>query len=216
MESISLTYYINEKNRLKFINPFIFFLSIFLLSSAITSNAQENVFSASIIAGPIFSQVRGDDLAGYHKIGYSGGIGISYRLVNRWETHLELLYSHAGSRSSIFFPKDRFIDLNLAQIPLYFSYLTWWDNGLAKFQFDGGINISRILDINVDYNKIEPHLSEVQKNDLSLLLGFGLWLNQHHGIFGRYVRSFTPFLEIPNEAIPLKLFYLSLQYHYRF
>ncbi|GAA5219759.1 hypothetical protein [Membranihabitans marinus] len=188
-------------------------LSLYFIDSSICQN---NVFSGQIIIETNFSQIKGDQLAGYHKVGLGGGLGVSYRIHRRWDLNINLLYRNIGSRNSIFFKKQVSISHNIAQIPISISYLTWWDNGLAKFQFDFGIVPGRILESKIKYNNFLPYVEKVKKNDLSLFTGFGLWMNRNHGIFATYTRSMTNFLEVPDESIALKTYFLSLQYHYRF
>lgn len=177
---------------------------------------QNNAFSGQIIIESNFSQIRGDELAGYHKINLGGGIGVSYRIHQRWNLNLSLLYRKLGSRNSIFQPKQVEIIHNYALVPITLSYLTWWDNGLPKFEFNFGVIPGRLLNSEIKYQKFIPYADQIKKNDVSLMGGFGLWFNRHHGCYFAYQRSITPFINYPAENILLKLYYLTLQYQYRF
>ena len=60
-------------------------------------NAQR--FIGSVIAGANFAQIEGDDVHGFYKIGFNGGLGLTVP-VNRkqtWQISIEMLYSMKGS-----------------------------------------------------------------------------------------------------------------------
>lgn len=192
-------------------------LTIFLIIfSARHSYAQDNVFSAQIITDVNFSQIRGDLLAGYHRVGYGAGVGISYRMAPMWNAHVHLMYRNAGSRSSPFTDVKRSIDIHMAQIPVYASYLTWWDNGLSRIHFDIGMVFGRVVRSRIDFPQFEENLPFIRQNDFSLLAGMGFWFNIHHGLNVRYIRSLTTLMENQPEDIRWKMYYISMQYLYRF
>ncbi len=98
------------------------FCSLCLSFSAV--NAQQ-VFRAGIVGGVNFTQIDGDDLIGYNKIGVTGGFMVEIGLdeYERWSAVMEILYTQKGSRSTI---RDNAIDLTItmdyAEIPLYVKY----------------------------------------------------------------------------------------------
>src|SRR5699024_11175757 len=148
---------------------FFTFLSSFLLSCSIYS--QDNVFSAQIITDLNFSQIDGDLMAGYDRIGFGAGLGVSYALAPQWAAHIELMYRNVGARSSYFDPIKRSIDIQQAQIPLYASYRTWWVNGLSKFHFDGGFLYGRNVRTKINFSRFENNYKFIRNNDYSLLVG---------------------------------------------
>lgn len=189
---------------------------LFTLVSPKETSGQDNVFSAAIITDVNFSQISGDLLAGYHRVGYGAGIGVSYRLAPQWNGHIELMYRNAGSRSSPYVPVRQSITVHLAQIPVYASYLTWWDNGLSRIHFDIGLIYGRIINSTIRFPLFEDNATFIKDNDYSLMAGMGFWFNHHHGIKTRYIRSLSLLMENKAEDIRWQLYYISLQYHYRF
>lgn len=187
---------------------------ICILCITMPSYSQENAFSAAVITDLNFSQIRGDMLAGYHRLGFGAGVGVSYRFYPRWNGHVELLYRNVGSRNSPFSPDRLSIDLHMAQIPVYASYQTWWDNGLSRIQFDLGMIYGRVVNSRVRFPQYEAHQSSINQNDYSLLAGMGFWFTHHHGIRMRYHRSLS--LLLNEEEVKWQLYYISLQYLYRF
>jgi len=75
-------------------------LFIVLLFFALGLNAQEipeQRFEAGLIAGFNMSQLDGDDLIGFHKIGINTGGRVSARLSKRLRLNMEMLFSQQGS-----------------------------------------------------------------------------------------------------------------------
>lgn len=193
--------------------------NLIIISALCTTSqtyGQNNVFSAQIITGVNFSQIRGDQLAGYHRVGLGAGVGVSYRIAPRWSGHIQLMYRNAGSRNSPFSAIKRSINIHMAQIPVYASYLTWWDNGLSRIHFDIGMIYGRIIKSRINFPQYENNLALIKDHDLSIMAGMGFWFNHHHGINVRYIRSLSILMENPIEDITWQLYYISLQYQYRF
>lgn len=180
------------------------------------SYGQGNVFSAHIITDINFSQIDGDDIAGYHRIGYGAGLGVGYSFAPQWAGHLELMYRNVGSKDSPFSDLRRSIDIQQAQIPFYLSYRTWWVNGLSKFHFDGGLIYARNFRSEINFPKFEDNLNFINENNINFMIGFGIWFNHHHGIQARYIRSVTPLMKNPAEDLIWRLYYISIQYQYKF
>lgn len=109
-------------------------------------------FIGSLILGGNVSQIEGDDVRGYRKVGVVGGASVMIALDKkmRWFTTVELLYTQKGSRSggtrafdtanyarSMFLDVDRSyeyqnsakykcrIDLDYVEIPVLFHYEDW-------------------------------------------------------------------------------------------
>lgn len=122
---------------------FIPILIILIISSYI-SNAQsyyvedKHTFFGGVVAGGNFSQVDGDNFAGYHKTGLNVG-GIVYtRLTAHFAPSLEILYSEKGSKSNGYkhVNSNKYdihtygISLNYAEIPVMINY---FDKNNANF-----------------------------------------------------------------------------------
>ena len=89
------------------------------------------------------SQIDGDDLAGFHKVGINGGGYVSAVLSDRWQLSIEMLYSQQGSRLSNNDPLSATFDkiqLNFVEVPVLINFLEW------KFHVQGGIAYHRLID----------------------------------------------------------------------
>ncbi|MEZ5045784.1 MAG: porin family protein [Chitinophagaceae bacterium] len=93
----------------------------------------EHTFYGGLIGGVNFTQVDGDNFAGYHKVGWNAGAVIYTSLGESVFASLELLYAQRGSRAALSqLPKmandqstvlvDYKIKLNYAEVPILIHY----------------------------------------------------------------------------------------------
>lgn len=104
-------------------------------------------FKAMAIIGANASQIDGDNLYGFNKLGISAGGRLSYANDKNIDYALEMLYSQRGSSVKIFNNEDGDkISLNYIEIPIIVSIRDWYNekDGYYKVRAEGG-NILRIL-----------------------------------------------------------------------
>mgnify|MGYP000031676051 CR=1 FL=1 len=115
--------------------------AIFLCFMSTYTSAQ--TFKAAVIGGFNLSQIDGDRLGGFHKIGVNTGVKAAAVLSDRWQLSIEMLYVQQGSsRSKTDSPLSMFdrINLNLVEAPIMLSFSDW------KVQAEAGISYSNIID----------------------------------------------------------------------
>jgi len=93
---------------------------------ALSSTAQDRFFDASIHAGFSFSQVDGDALGGYNKLGGQLGFAIGHKLNENWTSKFELSYTQKGSKRYID-PEDPnqqifILAFDYIELPILFEY----------------------------------------------------------------------------------------------
>jgi hypothetical protein len=71
------------------------FVIIFILLLTLFGRAQ--VFHGMLSVGPNFTQVDGDELIGYRKIGLHTGVGVQLHLGGRWYASMETIFNQKGS-----------------------------------------------------------------------------------------------------------------------
>jgi len=99
-------------------------LSLYCLLFSDFAQAQQ-LFRAGFVGGFNFTQIDGDDIAGYDKIGLNGGFMVELGLDedNKWSAVMEILYSQKGSRSTLNNSAVDFkISMNYAEIPLLIKF----------------------------------------------------------------------------------------------
>lgn len=105
-------------------------LAILLSAAGLTCRAQS--FEGGLIGGVITSQINGDGYAGYHQIGWTGGVFGRIPSEGHSSWQLELKYSLLGARSSVeeidfgYAPMD--IRLHYVEMPITYRY------NLGRFQ----------------------------------------------------------------------------------
>lgn len=187
-------------------------------------------FSAAVLGGLNASQIDGDDLAGFDKVGLSGGIKAVMDFESAFDLNVEFLYTERGSRPDIFNPEydpDIEISLKYAEIPVYVTLGDWWqeEGGYHKVSAHAGLSYARLITARTfdyyhpseeSYDKLVPFFNE---NDLSWLLGISFRMSKNWGVTARYTRGITPLLspEKHNLAAKRLLNYLmTFRFEYYF
>ena len=114
------------------------------------TDVQAQRFSAGLVAGLNASQIDGDELAGFDKVGLTGGIKTTMEFESVWRMNMEFLYSERGSRPDIFNPEydpDIEISLKYIEIPVYISLGGWWqeEGEYYKVSAQASLSYGRLL-----------------------------------------------------------------------
>jgi hypothetical protein len=149
-------------------------LVAFLFSVSLIQNIEAQQFIGSVIAGANFGQIEGDDVHGFYKVGFNGGLGLTIPVDRKqaWQVSIELLYSMKGSvkhcdpgyfdtltyapsmftdvdRSVPFDPKTKCnITLDYVQIPVMMRY----EDRYSGCSFGLGFAWSRLVRAKEVYN----------------------------------------------------------------
>ncbi|MGB1037828.1 MAG: outer membrane beta-barrel protein, partial [Bacteroidia bacterium] len=145
-------------------------------------------FNAELLLGANFSQVDGDQLGGYNKLGLNTGIQINRKISDDWEGAFELRYSMKGAKKVIDpeAPPTFTLKLNYqyVEVPL-----------LAKFtRFDpltlyAGPSIGVNVQNEREENGIKISETELNKTEIGFHLGGTYYLNQNIGLDLRHSYS---------------------------
>lgn len=108
-----------------------------LLSAAWSHSSQaQSEFSAGLLAGFAATQVNGDAISGFHKIGLNGGAYVQFSLSDKFDGRIELTYIAKGSRRLV---NEDSADrrrwgytLSYIEVPLLLNY------NQDKLSFQGG------------------------------------------------------------------------------
>lgn len=187
-------------------------------------------FSAGLVGGVNCSQIDGDMLAGFDKVGLTGGIKTTMEFESVWRVNFEFLYSQRGSRPDVFNPEydpDINFDLKYIEIPVYISVGDWWqeEGKYYKASAHAGLSYGRLLDAQTtdyfhsseeSYDKLVPYFNE---NDLSWMLGVSMRFSQHWGVTARYTRGIIPLLSPEKHDLAterLLTYFLTFRFEYYF
>lgn len=101
-----------------------FSIVVLMLLSCIEGNAQ--FFDAGFVLGPSFSQIEGDDVAGYKKLGINAGVMVEANFSEEVVASMEILYVQKGSASILLNNQDFTNDFRIiheyVEIPFVVSY----------------------------------------------------------------------------------------------
>ena len=108
-------------------------------------------FYGGLIAGANFTQIDGDNYAGYHKVGINAGGVVYARLGEHLAASIEILYSQKGSRGH----KEQETGgglilsynakLTYAEVPLQLNYFD-----RRRSHFGAGLSIARLVSVKED------------------------------------------------------------------
>lgn len=192
--------------------------------------AQQSIFGLHAALGVNASQIAGDQLAGFDKIGLHGGLRGTAELSEKVGLSIELLYSERGSRPDIFndvADPDIDISLRYLEMPVYLTYADWYDEaqGYHKAYAAGGFSYSRLIEastfdhFNTGDQDLDVLAKEFSSNDISWLVGFGFRLTNHFAVSMRYSRSITLLLNAEKKELntnSLRPFFLTFRGEYVF
>jgi len=187
-------------------------------------------FSAGLIGGLNASQIDGDMLAGFDKVGLTGGIVTVIEFDSPFKLNTEFLYSERGSRPDIFTPEydpDINISLKYIEIPVYVSLGDWWqeEDKYYKVSAHAGLSYGRLLDAQTtdyfhsadeSYDQLVQYFNE---NDLSWLFGISYRFSKRWGVTGRYSRGITLLLDPDKHdlaADALRSYWMTIRFEYYF
>jgi len=119
----------------------LMFLCFFLLSNLCTTKVRaqfgednDRLFAGGLVFGANYSQVDGDNFAGYHRVGLNAGAVLFVNLGKPAALSMELLYAQKGARAGLSqLPRlmndksgvltDYKIRLNYAEVPILINYI---------------------------------------------------------------------------------------------
>lgn len=190
--------------------------------------AQTRRFHAGLIAGLNASQVDGDQLAGFNRLGITAGIRGSAVLSDKFDLNIEMLYSQRGSRPDLFNPlldPDINISLQYAEIPVYIGFYDWKVEDYYKVKVHAGLSYGRLvsastLGANVDDLVDQEDLSELfNKNDLSWIIGGSIFFSPNIGLTIRYTRFVNKLFDPSKAGVngpALRSYFLTFRADYNF
>jgi len=168
------------------------------LSLTLTKICQAQFIKAIVPLGVNFTQVDGDAIAGYNKVGLHTGIGaiIDINENETWEAGFEILYNKMGSKSNTDEAIVQGFDLKLlydyVSIPLLVNY-----KDVGNGYLGAGLIISQMVNNKRFENDIEvPDVSTRTKSmDFGIMGQAGFVFTPNFRVTLRAGYSVVPFLE---------------------
>jgi hypothetical protein len=174
----------------------------------------ERKFTAGIALGTNISQVDGDNLSGFSKVGLNAGPVLNVNFTNKVALGLEILYSQKGSHSvgtsnstayGTYFASYT-MNLKYAEVPLILYY-----NLQPKYQFGIGASYNVLISSNETYSDanftttLDPTIYAFNKSYVDALISGSMVLWQGLVLQLRYQYSITPIRDYDHTPISLGL-----------
>lgn len=188
----------------------------------ISVNAQRNTFEAGAAVGFNMSQVDGDLLFGFRRIGAAAGPVVNINTATRWQVGIGLMYSQLGSaRGKYDEPTSDFdkIRINQVEVPITVRFKDWKgedDQGeYYRVGFEAGVIYSRMINQNFIARSGENITDDfdIQPNGVLIKFGATYYMNSSWGVqsfWAKQLNSFTESTSQPmvNRYINVGLIYL--------
>lgn len=146
-------------------------------------------FKGGVVFGANASQINGDLIAGFNKIGLHLGLKVVSDITEKIAWSTELLYSERGSHTRATFSDPFTISINYVEIPLLIDLKDWEHEDYYKMHFEGGFSLGRIIEEKVKDVGGNTNIEGLNQTDLSAIAGFTFFSNKHLGFTGRYTHS---------------------------
>lgn len=188
---------------------------IFIIFCLFLANLPAQIFSAKAIVGINISQVDGDKLSGYNKVGLNIGLGAEAKLSDRWSLSTEFLFSEQGANAvpnkdvkSLY---DK-ISLKFVEVPFMINFSDW------KIKISGGFSFNRLTNYEViDFAGIDiTELETYNTNIFAGVIGGTVFFTDHLALNIRLSKYMTNLRE-PTDIdiapffgrnIGMRLFYI--------
>ena len=167
---------------------------------------EQHTFQGGLVLGTNFTQVDGDNFAGYHKVGLNAGGIIYTRIAEHVAVSMEILFSQKGSRAhhsqlsntKTYLITRYDINLNYAEVPIQINY---YDK--RKSHFGAGFSYSQLISYKETVETDKPLNPPVdiykdypfKKFDVNFVVGGNLHLVKGLFLNLRYQYSMLPIRE---------------------
>lgn len=161
------------------------FFSI-VITITIFNSANSQNFNAYLIGGFSMSQVEGDKLSGYNKLGIEVGLATRFKLDEKWSFQQELVYNQRGSRAT---DKELFLD-NFTELSIdYIDFMLLPVYSInEKWEVVSGLGYGFFIQYKSDFTRSESDF----KGDFFSTAGVQYQLSEHLSLLGRIKFSIFP------------------------
>ena len=179
--------------------------------------SQAQKFDGSIVLGGTAAQIDGDNLAGFNKIGLTGGMRIEYALENNLYAGLEMLYTARGSRSGLtkgVATSITSVHLNYIEIPLIFGIKDWYieKDKYFKVGAEAGLSYGYLFGASSNDSDISTYIDNFRTSDVSYHMGVFYAISKRWTFNARYTRSLINlYVDEDNGVKALRSYYWSLR-----
>ena len=169
------------------------FILIFLF---IYTNCYTQNFNASLIGGITTTQISGDQLSGFNKIGPKIGLSIN-RTINWYGIKLELQYLTKGSKKNYnTLNQETYMDNVTFDYNLQLNYIgvpiLLFSNIKKNIQFELGAAMNILIKSKEEINFYTDDSRNFKNTETSILMGVQYKINEKYSLNTRFCNSILP------------------------
>lgn len=149
--------------------------NLFFIFLTIGSLSAQRSFDAAATFGMTASQLGGDSISGFNKLGIVAGLKLSYPISEKFDVSMDLLYAQKGSRSSLGFSNNDndATTLHYLELPVYVSVNDWY---IEKDDFHrvgafAGLTYGYLFSVTTSNNILTGQELDFKSNDISGRMG---------------------------------------------
>lgn len=159
----------------------------FIVTFTIKGEAQR--FKGGVVVGANLNQIDGDDLIGFHQIGFQGGLKVYTIFTERWEMGLSILYSQQGSKAAATDYSSSYdkLKFNFVEVPVLLHFNEW------KFKLGTGFSYARLINyktIDITGTDISA-FQDYNSNIFSFIVETSLMTSEHLSFNLRWSKSLS-------------------------
>jgi len=132
-----------------YIKCFFLFFLVFIFQK---KEIQAQTFEGGLIVGFNMSQLDGDNLVGWNRIGFNVGGRVAVTPYEKWKFNVDILFSQKGSSAAPeeFNSSYDKVRLNYVEIPFQVNYMDWLhEDGFYRLHFLAGLSYSQLVGFQV-------------------------------------------------------------------
>jgi len=168
---------------------------LFYLLTLSVTHLRAQTFGASVVAGISPSQIDGDDLAGFNKLGYMAGLKGIINYSDKLEFNIDFLFSARGAKSSALDPFVREINTSYIELPIMVRFKDWESEDREYFRVSafGGIAFGRLISATIEdeVNSVnfDSLVNEFNQTDISGRIGVSYHWSYRFGVSMSYTHN---------------------------
>lgn len=195
---------------IKYLNIFLIIVLSINLNAQNLSKSEGNI-KGGVRFGLVGSQISGDDLGGYHKLGVYSGLfaNIPISESGKWKFQMELNFIMKGSKSNFSYREDRSMTDDYKLTMLYtetpfmfqynFGYIKNAKGNVYDFYFEMGPTLNFLFyQKEDDQNGTILHTQPFNIFDIGAILGVSCKFAESYSVSARWGSSIYP-VRIPNN-----------------
>jgi len=176
------------------------YLLLLFLLFALSPSLQAQRFKGAVMGGMNISQVDGDEVVGYKRVGGHFGVAAILPIKKKWDITLETIYNQKGAYEGAQYQDSLFgleingkydLRLNYVEIPLLAHY-----TDRNRFTFGAGFSYGRLVSSKeIEHDGVIPPYADTvafSKNDYCVLIDLQIRVWKRLKFNVRYAYSMVP------------------------